>query len=115
MYAIRAAYQSTAPVNTDHCAALDAVTGNALRAHTLATGGTMATPIVELTRHAIRSWRGLAGLDNQGDINWTSVDSARQLIAYRHKRRGSPRQLPDSQTPIVNRASTVDAAGRELY
>jgi hypothetical protein len=80
LYAVRAAYQSTALVDTDHRATLDAVTGNALRAHELATGGTMATPIVELTRHAIRAWRSLAGLDTQSDLSWTSVDSARQLM-----------------------------------
>jgi hypothetical protein len=52
-----------------------------LRAHTLATGGTEATPIVELTRQAIRAWRTLAGLNTQNDLSRTSVDSARQLIA----------------------------------
>jgi hypothetical protein len=93
---VRAAYQSTALVDTDHRATLDAVTGNALHAHKLATvdtitevplpwrrartGGTMATPIVELTRHAIRAWRSLAGLDTQSYLSWTSVDSARQLM-----------------------------------
>jgi hypothetical protein len=65
LYAVRAAYQSTALVNTDHSATLDAITGHALHAHTLATRGTTATPIVELTRHAIRSWRDLAGLDTK--------------------------------------------------
>jgi hypothetical protein len=40
----------------------------------------MATPIVELTRHAIRSWRQLAGLDNGGDIDSAAVDNAAQLI-----------------------------------
>jgi hypothetical protein len=39
----------------------------------------MATPIVELTRHAIRAWRSLAGLDSQSYLSWTSVD-ARQLM-----------------------------------
>jgi hypothetical protein len=82
LYAVRAAYQSTALVNTDHRETLDAVTGYALRAHELATtGGTMATSIVELTRHAIRAWRSLAGLDTQSYLSRTSVDSARQLIA----------------------------------
>jgi hypothetical protein len=76
-YAIRAAYHSTALVDTDHQATLDAVAGYALRAHTLATGGTAATPIVKLTRHAIRSWRSLAGLNDQSDTTRTSVDSAR--------------------------------------
>jgi hypothetical protein len=80
LYAVRAAYQSTALVDTDHRATLDAVTTNALHAHTLATEGTMATPIVELTRHAIRAWRSLAGLDTQSDLSRTSVDSARQLM-----------------------------------
>jgi hypothetical protein len=63
LYAVRAAYHSTAIVYTDHRATLDAVTGNALQAHTLAMGGTRATSIVELTRHAIRSWRSLAALN----------------------------------------------------
>jgi hypothetical protein len=61
-YAVRAAYQSTALVHTDDWDTLDAVTGNALRAHRLAHGETGAARIVEVTRNAIRSWRRLAGL-----------------------------------------------------
>jgi hypothetical protein len=80
LYAVRAAYHSTALVNTGHRATLDAVTGNALHAHTIATEGTPATPIVELTRHAIRAWRDLAGLDTHTDLSWASVDKAQQLI-----------------------------------
>lgn len=80
LYAVRAAYQATTLVDTDHLARLDAVTGNALRAHALATEGTMATPIVELTRHVIRSWRQPAGLDNGGDIESAAVDNAAQLM-----------------------------------
>jgi hypothetical protein len=80
MYALRAAYHSTALVDADRRAALDAVTGYAPRAHTQATGGVKATPIVKLARYAIRSWRDLAGLDNQSDLNRTSVDNARQLM-----------------------------------
>jgi hypothetical protein len=80
LYAMRAAYQSISLMGSDQPEMLDAVIGNALRAHTVATGGTEATPIVELTRHAIRAWRSLAGLDTQSDLSRTSVDSARQLI-----------------------------------
>jgi hypothetical protein len=80
MYAMRAAYHSIALADTDHRATLDAVTGYALRAHMLATGGTRANPIVKLTRHAIDSWRALAGLGSQNDANSTPVNSARQLI-----------------------------------
>jgi hypothetical protein len=61
-YAVRAAYQSTALVETDDWDTLDAVTGNALRAHRLANGEAGVTRIVEITRNAIRSWRRLAGL-----------------------------------------------------
>ncbi|WP_222106453.1 hypothetical protein [Mycobacterium simulans] len=61
-YAVRAAYQSTALVDTDDTATLDAVTGNALRAHRLAVAETDPRRIVEVTRQAIRSWRRLAGL-----------------------------------------------------
>jgi hypothetical protein len=80
MYAIQAAYHSIALVDTDHRATLDAVTGYALRAHMLATGGARANPIVKLTRDAISSWRALAGLESHNDANSTSVDGACQLI-----------------------------------
>ncbi len=80
MFAMRAAYHSTALVDTNHRAKLDAVIGYALRAHTHAAGGTSATPIVKLTRHAIHSWRGLAGLDNGRDIDSGAVQNAMQLI-----------------------------------
>jgi len=75
----RAAYQSTAIVGADHWAKLDAVTGNALRAHAQATGGTAITRVVELT--ATLSARGVIwpGLDNPGGINPVWVDSALQL------------------------------------
>lgn len=79
-YAMRAAYHSIALVDTDHRATLDAVTGYALRAHMLATGGARANPIVKLTRDAISSWRALAGLASHNDANSTSVDGACQLI-----------------------------------
>jgi hypothetical protein len=62
LYAVRAAYQSTALVETDDWDTLDAVTGNALRAHRLANGDDGAARILEVTRNAIRSWRRLAGL-----------------------------------------------------
>jgi hypothetical protein len=61
-YAFRAAYQSTALVETDDWDTLDAVTGNALKAHRLANRDDGATRILEVTRNAIRSWRRLAGL-----------------------------------------------------
>lgn len=61
-YAVRAAYQSTALVETDDWDVLDAVTGNALKAHRLANGDDGPARILEVTRHAIRSWRRPAGL-----------------------------------------------------
>jgi len=76
VYAVRAAYQATALVNIEHSATLDAVTGNALRAHTLATEDTGAARIVKVTRHAIRSWRRLAQLDDPCYIDLASVGSA---------------------------------------
>jgi len=66
-YAVRAAYQSTSLVETDDWDTLDAVTGNALRAHRLAHGDYGAVRIVEVTRNAIRSWRRLAGLSVVGN------------------------------------------------
>lgn len=70
LYALRAAYQSTAFVGADQDAKLDAVTGNALRAHELGAGGSGAACMVEITRQAIRSWQRLAGLNNHpGNIS----------------------------------------------
>jgi hypothetical protein len=75
-YAVRAAYQSIALVDTENRAALDAVTGFALRAHALATENIGAARIVEVTRHAIGSWRHLAHLHNPDHIDAASLDSA---------------------------------------
>lgn len=62
LYAVRAACQSTSLVETDDWTTLDAVTGNALRAHRLANMDADVARVVDVTRNAIRSWRRLAGL-----------------------------------------------------
>ena len=80
LYAVRAAYQSMASVDTEQGVTLDAVTGNALRAHALAAGGIASTRATELARHAIYSWRYLAGLDTFDEIDPASVESALQRI-----------------------------------
>ena len=67
LYAVRAATQSTALVETDDWDTLDAVTGNALRAHRLANGEAGVARILEVTRNAIRSWRRLAGFSVVGN------------------------------------------------
>ncbi|MDT5412638.1 MAG: hypothetical protein QOG14_4858 [Mycobacterium sp.] len=67
LYAVRAASQSTSLIETDDWDTLDAVTGNALRAHRLANGEAGTDRIVEVTRNAIRSWRRLAGLSVVGN------------------------------------------------
>jgi hypothetical protein len=77
LYALRAACQSTALVETDDWETLDAVTGNALRAHRLANGDNGAARILEVTRNAIRSWRRLAGLSVVSNVP-ISVASAVQ-------------------------------------
>jgi hypothetical protein len=78
LYALRAACQSTALVETDDWDTLDAVTGNALRAHRLANGDSGATSIVEVTRNAIRSWRRLAGLSVVGNTPIPAAGAARR-------------------------------------
>jgi len=67
-YAVRAAYQSTSFSDAEAWDTLDAVTGNALRAHRLANLDDGPGPVVEMTRHAIRSWRRLAGLSVVGNV-----------------------------------------------
>jgi hypothetical protein len=107
LYALRAAYQSTALVDADRQATLDAVTANALQAHALATmdatsevrsswrrtrtEGTRAAPVVELTRQAIRAWRRLAALDNGDDIS-TPVHKVGQLVEMWQKDAGLVRR-----------------------
>ncbi|MBO0882341.1 MAG: hypothetical protein J2P17_18795, partial [Mycobacterium sp.] len=66
LYALRAACQSTAPIDAYGQATLKALTGNAVRAHALATTANVATRVVEVTRHAIRAWRELAELHQTG-------------------------------------------------
>jgi hypothetical protein len=67
LYAVRAASQSTSLIETDDWDTLDAVTGNALRAHRLANLDAGAARVVDVTRNAIRSWRRLAGLSVVGN------------------------------------------------
>ncbi|WP_204802915.1 hypothetical protein [Mycobacterium riyadhense] len=64
LHAIRAAYESAAMVDADLLPGLDEVVAHAMNAHALGAEGTTASRIIELTRHAIRSWRDLAGLDD---------------------------------------------------
>jgi hypothetical protein len=89
LYAVRAAYQATALVNTEHFETLDAITGNALRAHALATEDTGAAQIVEVTRHAIRCWRRLGRLDDPGHIDRHRSPTSSTHRDYRHNRRDS--------------------------
>jgi len=83
LYALRAAYQSTAVFDAYQGATLDAATGNALVAHTLATGGAEAAVVVELTRHAIRSWRHLAELANPSEASPRQADQPGRAAADR--------------------------------
>jgi hypothetical protein len=80
-YALEAAYESTALVDTHHQVALDAVTGCVLRAHALASGDTREDRVMQFTRRAIRAWRDLAGLDNARRVDQAAVDNAVRLIA----------------------------------
>jgi hypothetical protein len=64
MRAVQTAYESTTFVDNDLLMALDKVVVHAQNAHALASGeATTASRIIELTDHAISSWRQLAGLE----------------------------------------------------
>jgi hypothetical protein len=78
--AIRAAYESTALVDTHLRVTVEEVTGHALRAHALATEGAIARRIVELTRQAIHAWRDLAGLDTAAGIRPAGVASTTEPV-----------------------------------
>ena len=87
--ALRAAYQSSAPLDPEDFARLDAMAAFALQAHTLAAADRprwsrrkpdTATVLVELTRRAIQAWRDLAGLDKSDHIDAKAVHNVAQLI-----------------------------------
>ena len=80
-YALQAAYESTALVDTHHQVAVDAVTGFAVRTHALASGDTREDGVIQFTRRAIRAWRDLAGLDNARRIDQATVDNAVRRVA----------------------------------
>jgi hypothetical protein len=83
MRAVQAAYESTTFVDKDLLTALDKVVVHAQNAHALATGdATTASRITEFTGDAIRSWRQLAGLDENTapEINTAPLDGALQLV-----------------------------------
>jgi hypothetical protein len=89
-YAIRAALEATAlvghplPLRT-----LDAVTANALRAHTRAHSSSERTSrTVEFTRQAIRAWRDLAGLDNPTSLANRNVAFETEFVGS-HSRAGT--------------------------
>jgi hypothetical protein len=64
MRAAQAAYESTTFMDNDLLMALDKVVVHAQNAYALASGdASTASRITELTGHAIRSWRRLAGLE----------------------------------------------------
>lgn len=67
LYAIRAAYDSTTAVGSELLLRVDEVIGHALNAHAIAAEGATVRRIVEVTGHAIGTWRALAGLDDGGD------------------------------------------------
>jgi hypothetical protein len=77
--AVRAAYESTALVDTRLRVTVEEVAGYAVRAHALAARSAMASRVVELTRHAIRSWRQLARLNGAADP--ATFDRTQQLVS----------------------------------
>jgi hypothetical protein len=79
-YAIWAAYESTTIVGGHLLRTLDQVVAHAQNAHGVAAEGSKASQTVELTRHAIRSWRDLAEHDNAGDISPAPLDRELQLV-----------------------------------
>jgi hypothetical protein len=91
--AIRAAYESIALVHThNYHATLNTVTAFAVQAHARATKGT-ASRIVELTRQAIRSWRHLAGLDNQVEASPRQIDQPGRAVADRARLTYPPHRI----------------------
>jgi hypothetical protein len=80
MRAAQAAYESTTFVDNDLLMALDKVVAHLQNAHALASGDApTASRITEFAGQAIRSWRQLAGLDEQRALPASSAPLAREL------------------------------------
>jgi hypothetical protein len=78
--AVQAATASTTFVDNDLLMALDNVIVHTQNAHALASADTPTpTRMAELTRHAISSWRHLAGLDNPAALP-TSVNNRGKVV-----------------------------------
>jgi hypothetical protein len=80
MRAVQAAYESTAFVDNDLPMSLDKVIVHTQNAYALASGDTTRpSRMTELARHAIRSWRQLAGLDQNATPDVSQAPLAREL------------------------------------
>jgi hypothetical protein len=78
--AVQAAYETTTFVDDDLLMALDRVLIHTLNAHAHGSGdASTASRITELTGHAIRSWRHLAGLDEQSARDMSQAEVVREL------------------------------------
>jgi hypothetical protein len=81
--AVQAAYETTTFVDNDLLMALDRVVIHTLNAHALASGDTTTADLItDLTGHAIRSWRQLAGLDEQSARDLSPATVEAHVLAY---------------------------------
>ena len=74
LWALQTACHAAELIDPRQGRALELVTRDAVRTHGLAAGATRRARIVDLTRHAIGTWRRLAGLDQAGGIAPASID-----------------------------------------
>ncbi|MGO9035131.1 MAG: hypothetical protein ACLP4W_21765 [Mycobacterium sp.] len=83
MRAVQAASESTAFVDSDLLMSLDKVVVHAQNAHGLASRDTTTVSrMIELTGHAIRSWRQLAGLAQDTARDISPVEPESRVTAY---------------------------------
>jgi hypothetical protein len=83
MRVVQAASESTAFVDNDLLMSLDKVVVHAQNAHGLASGDTTTVSrMIELTGHAIRSWRQLAGLAQDTAHDISPLEPESRVTAY---------------------------------
>jgi hypothetical protein len=92
MRAVQVAYEATAFVDNDLLMSLDNVVAHTQNAYALASGdATLASRMADLTGHAIRAWRQLAGLDPRSVRGqFQHMDSAGdvQIVGGVHRQTG---------------------------
>ncbi len=108
-HALRAAYQSTTGI--ENRATVNAVTAHVAQAHALASWGTMASRVVELTRQAIGCWRELAGGQSSSECAPSFTLGAERATSFTLETERAPSFTLEAELAEMAAAALAPVAG----